>query len=232
VGASLVTAFLLSHNRGQEFHVCITRRWTLRWSDVVTWLRLPCPTMTRCNRSRSLVFIRLKVVQDALLAKDVMRVKEKLRRNASFGCYGKASGSIVAVCSPSIHDKHQEQVPRTDSEITQKNPALHFHKGIHLRLEKNLYAMLNAKKLRWQVLAPCILISLVREQWALLCSPLGSCHRDWLWIHGGCGRFYEFSGSTWKVRVNCSEGNKVFRVRWSTGWKETKPAVIIHSYAC
>jgi len=77
-----------------------------------------------------------KVDQDALLAKDVMTVKEKLRRNTSFRCYGNVR--IVAVCSPSINDKHQEQVPRTDPEITQENPALHFYKGINLRLEENI----------------------------------------------------------------------------------------------
>jgi len=58
VQAFLVTAFLLS-NKDQEFHLCITRCWTLRWSDVAAWLRVRCPAMARCNRS--LVCIRLKL---------------------------------------------------------------------------------------------------------------------------------------------------------------------------
>jgi len=79
-----------------------------------------------------------RVDQDALLAKDVMTVKEKLRRNASFGCNGKVSGRIVAVCSPSINDKHQNKYRELTRKLRKKIQHCTFYKGIHLRLEKKI----------------------------------------------------------------------------------------------
>jgi len=73
-------------------------------------------------------------VDQEVKAKDVMRVKENLRYNSSFGCFEKVSGRLVAVCFATIHDKRQEQVPRTDWEFTQEIPALHFYKGFLLRM--------------------------------------------------------------------------------------------------
>jgi len=51
------------------------------------------------------------------------------------------------VCFATIHDKRQEQDPRTDWEFTQEIPALHFYKGIFLRLEENLHELLDANKI-------------------------------------------------------------------------------------
>jgi len=88
-----------------------------------------------------------KVDQDVLKAKDMMRVKEKLQHNASFGCYEKVSGRLVAVCFATIHDKRQEQDPRTDSEIVKEVPALNFVRRLLLQLEANLHEKLNANKI-------------------------------------------------------------------------------------
>jgi len=80
-------------------------------------------------------------------ARDVTRVKEKLKYDTSFGCYEKISGRLVAVSFATIHDKIQEPVPRTDATIGKDIPALQYAMRFIQYMERDLYGSLNANRI-------------------------------------------------------------------------------------